>query len=409
MEVVPMRANPGGEIAPEEVIGRDRLVTRIWDTLDHQSVLMVAERRIGKTTVVKKMRHSAPDGVRPVYRDVEGLRTPLEFAEVVARDIEAVSSGKARAGSKLRRLLKHLSDFEIGGVLKFPPDLGTHWSELLRAAVEGLFEEASDQLHVFVWDELPLMLDKIRHESNPQRAMDVLDTLRSLRQEHSNLRMVFTGSVGLHHVLSDLLEEGPPNDPTNDMRTMEVTELHPDHGSLLAECLIAGEKLRCSDPATTATAISAEVDHIPFYIHHVVAQMRDRGDEANQELCRDIVQRALVDAQDPWHLNHYRVRLSRRYGQDRSPIARWLLDEVAAADAPLSFVDLAKRLRSAMARERVRSNFAREILDGDDEQLRRLVVLLQRDHYLEQEPRTGRYDFRFPLIKRWWHLQGGAS
>ena len=50
-----MRANPGGEIAPEEVVGRNRLIRQLWQTLDRQSVILTAERRMGKSCVAKKM------------------------------------------------------------------------------------------------------------------------------------------------------------------------------------------------------------------------------------------------------------------------------------------------------------------------------------------------------------------
>ena len=48
-----MRANPGGEISPDEVIGRDDFIDQLWGTLQQQSVLLVSERRFGKTTVIK--------------------------------------------------------------------------------------------------------------------------------------------------------------------------------------------------------------------------------------------------------------------------------------------------------------------------------------------------------------------
>ena len=50
-----MKANPGGAIAPEDVIGRDKLIANLWNILDRQSVILSAERRMGKTTVIKKM------------------------------------------------------------------------------------------------------------------------------------------------------------------------------------------------------------------------------------------------------------------------------------------------------------------------------------------------------------------
>lgn len=36
----------------------------------------------------------------------------------------------------------------------------------------------------------------------------------------------------------------------------------------------------------------------------------------------------------------------------------------------------------------------------DHEKLRRLLALLEQDHYLKRDM-DGRYQFRFPLIRRW--------
>ena len=74
-----MRANPGGEIASGEVFGRDSLISSLWGALEQQSVVLVAERRVGKSTIIKKMRSESPTGFQPFYRDVENLTTPLEF------------------------------------------------------------------------------------------------------------------------------------------------------------------------------------------------------------------------------------------------------------------------------------------------------------------------------------------
>jgi hypothetical protein len=38
---------------------------------------------MGKTCVVKKMKDESPKGKLPIYHDLEGVRTPLEFAEIV--------------------------------------------------------------------------------------------------------------------------------------------------------------------------------------------------------------------------------------------------------------------------------------------------------------------------------------
>ena len=50
-----MKTNPGGEVAPANIVGRDDLIAQLRETLEHQSVVLVAERRIGKTSIIKKM------------------------------------------------------------------------------------------------------------------------------------------------------------------------------------------------------------------------------------------------------------------------------------------------------------------------------------------------------------------
>ena len=50
-----MKANPGGLVAPQDVIGRDKLIAKIWMRLEQQSLILSAERRMGKTTIIKKM------------------------------------------------------------------------------------------------------------------------------------------------------------------------------------------------------------------------------------------------------------------------------------------------------------------------------------------------------------------
>jgi hypothetical protein len=45
-----MKTNPGGQLAANEVIGRDRLIAKLWQILERQSLVLTAERRMGKTS-----------------------------------------------------------------------------------------------------------------------------------------------------------------------------------------------------------------------------------------------------------------------------------------------------------------------------------------------------------------------
>lgn len=72
-----MKANPGGQVAPSEVIGRDELIQSLWEILEQQSLILSAERRMGKTCVIKKMQAEASLDKLPIYHDLEKVRSPL--------------------------------------------------------------------------------------------------------------------------------------------------------------------------------------------------------------------------------------------------------------------------------------------------------------------------------------------
>ena len=103
---------------------------------------------------------------------------------------------------------------------KFPEIASTHWKMLLTKTIEDLVNNQELQI-ILLWDEMPYMLGNLGDEA----AMEILDTLRSLRQTYPDVRMVFTGSIGLHHIISKLRQVGYSNDPTNDMYPVDISPL----------------------------------------------------------------------------------------------------------------------------------------------------------------------------------------
>ncbi len=387
-----MRANPGGEISPDEVVGRDDFIDQLWDTLEHQSVLLVSERRFGKTTVTKKMKAHDREGWLTVWRDVEDAGTAAEFAERVCRSIEEHLSGMGRSALKLRAFVQEIAGTEIAGVIRLPPVAQRQWKTVLEKAFEDL-AEAQDARVLFVWDELPFMLQKVIRRDGEQAAMDVLDTLRHLRQTHGRrFPMMYCGSIGMHHVARRLRFDGHTNPALNDLLTVELPPLPAGDARELCRQLILGENLSCGDMAAVTKRIAGLVDGVPFYIHSVVQKLRVPGGPVTAESAERIVAEALVDANDPWHLRHYQERLHGYYGHTTATVAAAILDELAAADKPQS----TREIQQALA--------ATATPIEDLEALRDLLLRLGQDHYLTRSAEHGRYAFRFPLIRRWWRL-----
>ena len=387
-----MRANPGGQIAATDVIGRGSLITRLWKVLSRQSVLLTAERRVGKTTVLKKMQQECPAGILVFYRDLEGVRTPLEFVQKVVEDVDGSLSRENRGMSRARALIGSLSGFELGSVIKFPPAADQDWKTLLDATLADLVSFQRQPV-LFFWDEIPMMLYNLKVRFGEQIAMDVLDSLRALRQQHGSVRMVFTGSIGLHNVLSSLKRGGYANDPVNDMLTVDLASLSEGDARTLARRLVDGEELRAPDPDVLAAHVAESVDRLPFYIHHVADSLTEE-EHHTPAAVDEIVARCLTAAQDPWHFRHYVERIGTYYDGAEAEIAFAVLDRLATDDGDLPFTEL----RNAVDAQRPGIG-KQEVHDTLD--------LLKRDHYVVQNPRDGAYRFRVPIIRRWWRLHRG--
>jgi hypothetical protein len=386
-----VKANPGGQIDSKSVIGRERLIQLLWETIEQQSVVITAERRIGKTTVMKKMEREPFPGWLPVYQDLESCHSAMEFAMAVYKEIHRFLSGKGKFTRKSKELFGALGGTETGGIFKLPQKTAASWKDVLTRAIADLMHEnEGDTKLLFLWDEMPFMLMNIRNGEGEQTAMQVLDHLRWLRQTHSDLRMVITGSIGLHHVITSLKEKNYGNSPLNDLASIDVPPLMERDATNLACSLLVGEGLR-SD-VEVAGAIAHEADGFVFYIHHIVRGLKIQALDITPENVSKVVASHLVDSNDPWQLLHYRERISTYYPDDKKTVSL-ILDDLAVSSKNPSVGELLTLLKGA-------SQF------DDRDRLLGLLSLMERDHYLKRDE-GGCFQFRFPLIRRWWKINRG--
>lgn len=389
-----MKTNPGGQIDPAQIIGRDELIDRLWEVLARQSLVLTAERRMGKTSVVLKMKAESTAAVLPIYRDLERVQTPLEFTQLVFDDVSAYLTRLNRTTKRVKQFISQLSGTEVKGIIKLPEIAATHWKTLLTSTLEDLAEH-QDRTVILFWDELPLMLYNIKRRVDEAAAIEILDTLRSLRQMNPQLRMVFTGSVGLHNVISSLRESGYVNDPTNDMYTVDVPPLEPKYARQLALKLFQGEHIKTDTPEECAIHITEAVDGIPYFIHHIIDELKQTGGKISNQLIDETVAACIADDQDRWHLRYYRDRINVYYAPDDRPFALNILDILSSEEEPITFAELFNRLKSIMVTE-------------DREKALQVLAQLQRDHYLERKS-NGKLLFRYRLIKQSWRFHRGIE
>ncbi len=385
-----MKPNPGGQLTPRNIVGRDKLIAQMWEILQGRSIYMNDLRRVGKTMILDKMAAEAPEGWLVIKRDLEGCHTAAEFATQAYRDSEELLGKGTVAFRRMKELLGSLKGAEIAGVLKLPSGAAAPWKDVLRRTFSDLEEHAQAQGKrvAFLWDEVPFLVANVKEREGPKTAMEVLDMLRSLSQEHQRIRFVLTGSVGLHHVLTELRSEGYRNSPVNHMERIAPGPLAPEDGERLALELLQGAGFAVEESKVCARIVSGTVGEVAFYIHKLISRL-PHGQPLDRPLIEAILDREIAHADNDWDFAHYRTRLRTYYGEAED-LALLILDEIATAKAPISFQAMRKQIASQAS-------------SVDDEHLRSLLKLLGQDHYLHRDP-SGRYAFRFALIRRWWRF-----
>ena len=388
-----MKPNPGGQLDPDEILGRDALIADLWDVLEQRNVYMNDLRRIGKTMILNKMKAAPPDGWLVSKRDLGGLRSGAEFATRVFRDALELFGKKKRSLRQMGEWLGNLGGLHVGGILQLPDGKRAPWKEVLTRTFADIHEEHADagERVLFLWDEVPFMLDNIRTDEGDERAMEVLDTIRSLCQDYPSIRLVLTGSVGIHHMLTQLRKVGYNNSPLNTFERVSPGPLDHDDAIELAARLIEGAGLEVVDRSEAAESLATSTGDVAFYIHRLISRM-PKG-EVDAEAIDRCLTRELPDADNDWDLDHYRTRLAKYYPDDNDEeIALAVLDSLAVSPDPIPFKELARQVRSKVTTE--------------DEKIRSVLKLLLKDHYLERDEQ-GRYAFRLEIIRRWWFLDRG--
>lgn len=395
-----MQVNPGGIVEPSEVIGRDDLIERLWKILQTQGLVLSAERRIGKTTILKKMEAEPKSDFRLIYRDIEGCSNAADFATKVTSDINDCLTHYQALKEKIRKFWRKAGGTEVGGILRLPPSQATHWRDRLERSFTLLSDSLKSTPNKFIvlaWDEFPLLLKKIASREGENHAMDILDQLRALRNSHSQIRLIFTGSIGLHHIISDLKELGYSNSPHNNMRTVEVPPLAKKDAIELAKQLIQGEGLGDDPGDACAKVIADSVDYFPFYIHLLVNAMLNEKLNPTPENAKKLVDAALTDSADQWYLRHYYERLAQYYDK-LAEYVRLALDLIAE-EQPISLEQLLTQLRLRGSNTLDTAGLA--MLKKGEDGLRKLLWRLLQDHYLLREA-DGCYRFKYKIIHSWW-------
>lgn len=387
------------------VYGREQYIDRLWQTLDGDPPLMPGRsiyindlRRIGKTYILDELERN-PRGYIVVNYSVEGLGDASRFAATVFNSVRSHLSTGAKVSGWITQFVHQWRGASVDGVLTLPEGSNAPWIDILRKTFEDLQSalDETNQKIVFLWDELPDLMDSIINNETEEKkgvtnASGLLGILRSARDNYPRIRMVFTGSIGMHHILAKLRRNGYKGEPLNDMAHMPPGPLSPEDGVAFASALLTSAGVRDDARQTFARKIASLVGNIPFYIkglaQAVTLDLKD--DQLTSKHIADKIKEALM--RNDWELRYFHDRIKNAYGEDTS-LVLGILDTLAVCDS-LLITELVGKLPD---------NHPLDV-----EYVRHLLTLLEEDHYLTRSKKEpGGYLFRYDLIRRWWCVYRG--
>jgi len=392
-----MRNVTGSPVEDSDFFDRPRELARLQRNLSNgANLLLTAPRRVGKTSLALRLceleRHA---GRCAVFLNVEGCHDELAFGEKL---VDALSESGlhpeplGRLALAFRRARQALRGLKVGAAgVDMEMASSDETDSTLGRAVESIFRkiEGGDHSILLAIDEMPeLLLALAKDEQGADRVARLLHWLRALRQTYRrNVRWIFLGSIGL----DSFLDDRHLRKAINDLTTIDLPALSKDEANEFLSRL--GESNGLPLSAEMRTLILERVGWpLPHHLQIVFHALVDSGaTEANAAT----IDAAFAHLLLPGNLSQFdtwRHRLEEQFGQSDATAAKDILRHLCQyADG---------RTRSQILNGLMST---RQSTDPAtiEEQLARLLLMLQRDGYLLES--GGIYAFRSFLLREYWH------
>jgi uncharacterized protein len=392
-----MRNIPGSPVEGGDFFDRPEILSRLHRLLENQSnVLLTAPRRVGKTSVILRLcEQCRQQGWKAVFFNVEGCGDELAFAEKLVSELHRADlnpdamTRMALGFQRIRAALKGMKfgagiDVEMGD--PEDPECGT-----LGRAIESALRKVDEdgQMVLIAIDELPeLLLTLSKQDHGSLRVERLLHWLRELRQTYRRrIRWVFLGSIGL-----DGFVEGRNLGKTiNDLTPASLGALTPEEADRFLETLGNDNNLPIP-PEIRALIVERVGWPLP---HHLQVMFHALVDSGATEATTETLKEAFAFLLRPENLSQFdtwRQRLDEQFATEDAVAAKDILKHLCQHTDGRSRRQILNALMSARP-------------DADpgkvEDQLARLLLILQRDGYLLES--DGRYSFRSFLLREFWN------
>lgn len=369
---------------------RQEVIGRAWSLLETSNLLLLAPRRVGKSSLLNRMNEDSPvRGYKTLYLSVPDAEDELDF---IKRLIRAFRETEWAPGGWVAAFKNKLpEDLEI--VLKMSlVELKAKNFDWRRPAEElETLLKGADSKTLLLIDELPLLIGSIVHQDPlGNRAERFLLWLKRLREQYQP-RWFFAGSIGLDSIARKLKLSGT----IHDLQLIELGEFSPEKARayLMSRGLYYQWQLT---PETIDAILEAVEWPIPYHLNLVFEELRVVVSEGHLEPSPALVEMALkrLMAHGRTHFDHWDERLKKMLDARFPQYCEIILGLACREAHGVQIATLELRLSQEVSNDRERAEMLRQLLD-----------LLISDGYLVRQQHIVR--FRSALLRRYWQdVQG---
>ena len=363
---------------------RPQIVAQIWEEIAKGNhVLLAAPRRVGKSSVMEYISQNSPEGIKCIFRNIEGIQSEDEFYRKIYELIVLCLSRFQKSKNWLSDLVGNINITEITlEGIKFGESKSVNYLDEINKILPKLKE--NDVKIVLFLDELPEVLNNLYKTNNTNHASTILDNLRQWRQTPSlkkHFCMVLAGSVGIHHVVKMI-----------DGRIADINDLY----KIQFEALTKNEAQAYIDWATETATVKYDADlkshlldkisyPLPYFINLILDEVNKKAKNVNDSnITNDHIDTAfdaIVKHSD--HFVEWKNRLFNYFPIAESDFMNKALIQISHKHK------ITKRKLYDLAVEHQRTNDYIELMDG-----------LERDGYITEQSEN--YVFVSPFLKAFW-------
>ncbi|MCD4652036.1 MAG: ATP-binding protein [Candidatus Cloacimonetes bacterium] len=378
-----MKIRTGIIVTGENFFVRQHLVDKVWDSIESENhILLVAPRRVGKTSLMHYLMDKAKDNYFFLFIDTESVNNENEFYRKLLSRL--LTSKFVKSKNKVFSFVKEHSPVikSIGpNGVEFDSKKETdYFSEFLKIAK---LLDLEDKKLVLLLDEFSQTVENIKNDESERNAIHFLQTNRELRQALSGkIQFIYSGSIGLENIVRQI----NASSTINDIVPLKVKPFNKQESRDFILLLLKNVDFKLNDKLLD-TILDKVGWLIPFYLQLVIQAINDVWKEENlTKLSEVIIDNALTELVEQGnYFEHWHSRLRTSLKTIEYKFAKELLNAISGT-------------------ETIHSNEIHDLAVGFglESDYKDIVRSLVYDGYINNNDDIRTYRFNSPILKMWW-------